>query len=258
MKKTAILLTSTAVAASALAAATGGVASAEPVKTRVIVTPGQSVGGVSLAPAYNEMIKDLDQRGYPTTLVDVPGEDLKADAKTIGKAVDKLHSEHPNDKIAIVAHSISGISSRWYLKEDGGAEKVATYVAIGTAQYGSPASCTQDIAKENCPNTPFINTLNAGDDTPGPTEYYGIRSTREYADGHLDGGQCRVTPIPEMKGVLADYQHTAEPLNHDVWKAVADSLAGKCDGEFVDDPDGKLTGRSQMLPDAPYYREHKN
>ncbi|WP_298442697.1 lipase [Gordonia sp. (in: high G+C Gram-positive bacteria)] len=256
-KKTLLTLACAVAAAAGTALTVAAPASAAPATTRVILTPGQSLGGVSLAPMYSRMADDLTARGYPTTVVDVMGTDLRHDATVIGDAVDKVHREHPHDKIALVAHSVSGISARWYLKEQGGHDKVATYVAIGTAQYGSPASCTADIAKENCPNTPFINTLNAGDDTPGDTAYYGIRSTREFADGHLDGGQCRVTPIPELKPVPADYQHTVEPLNADVWDAVAASLAGKCEGKFVDDPDGVLTGRGSMLPDAPYYREYR-
>ncbi len=256
--KTVLTLTGAALTAGALLVPAAGEAAAQPATTRVILTPGQSLGGVSLAPAYTDMAADLTRRGYPTTLVDVPGTDLRRDAATIGAAVDKVTREHPNDKVALVAHSVSGISARWYLKELGGTEKVDTYVAIGTAQYGSPASCTADIARENCPNTPFINALNAGDDTPGPTSYYGIRSVREYADGHLDGGQCRVTPIGEVPGVPAGYQHTVEPLNPDVWKAVVQSLAGQCAGQYVDDPDGALTGRGQALPDAPFYREYRN
>lgn len=254
-KKASLILSVVATAVAAVLPA-GGAAQAGPPTTRVVLTPGQSLEGVSMAPAFGGLAAHLTRRGYPVTVVDVPGTDLRADAKTIGRTVDALRRRHPGDRIALVAHSVSGISARWYLKEDGGAQKVATYVAIGTAQYGSPASCTAGVAPENCPGTPFLATLNAGDDTPGPTAYFGIRSVREFADGHLDGGQCRIAPIPEVPGVPADFQHTVEPVNRDVWRAVLSALAGTCAGRFVDDADGVLTGRSQLLPDAPYYREY--
>ncbi|NNG97959.1 lipase [Gordonia araii NBRC 100433] len=249
------------VAAASAVIATAGLlsvapADAAPPKTRVILTPGQSVGGTSVIPASGVMADNLTSRGYPTTLVDLPGVDLRKDARTVAAAVERTRRAHPRDRIALVAHSVSGISARWYLKELGGASKVATYVAIGTAQYGSPASCTADIARENCPKTPFFRRLNAGDDTPGPTKYYGIRSENEYADGHLDGGQCRVTPIP-INYVPAGFDHTIEPITPAVWDAVAASLAGRCKGRFVNTPDGVLTARGSMLPNAPYFREYK-
>jgi len=232
-------------------------AEAAPVKTRVILMPGQQVGNQSLAPAYGAMADELTNRGSPTTVLDLPGKDMRKDARTVAGAVERLRRAHPHDRVALVAHSVSGISSRWYLKEMGGASKVATYVAIGTAQYGSPASCRADIARENCPKTPFLKQLNAGDDTPGPTKYFGIRSVNEYADGHLDGGQCRVTPIP-INDVPAGFDHTIEPLTPAVWDATAASLAGRCQGRFVTVPDGVLTARKSMLPSAPFYAEYKN
>ncbi|MFT3662710.1 MAG: lipase [Gordonia sp. (in: high G+C Gram-positive bacteria)] len=259
MLKNKIVTVALAVSAagSALLAVTPATAEAAPSGTRVIITPGQSVSGVSMAPAYQQMAQDLTSRGYPSTVVDVKGVDLRADAAVIGGAVDRLAKEHPRDKIAIVTHSISGISARWYLKEMGGHKKVDTYVAVGTAQYGSPASCDADIAKENCPGTSFMKKLNAGDDTPGQTKYTGVRSAREFATGHLDGGQCRVKPIPATGVVPPAFEHTIEPLNPDVQKVVAETLKGKCYGRFVDEADGVLTGRNQMLPDAPYYKEHR-
>ncbi|MFM9376296.1 esterase/lipase family protein [Gordonia sp. VNK21] len=256
-------ITRTLVSIAVGAAAVGGTllapaaAEAAPATTRVIVMPGQALGGVSLAPAYGQLVDYLTAQGYPSQLLDLKGEDIERDAATIGATVEKLHKQHPNDKIALVAHSISGITSRTYLKLGDGHRLVDTYIAMGTAQYGSPASCTADIARENCPGTPFLRKLNAGDDTPGTTKYFGLRNAREYADGHLDGGQCRVTPMPEVAGVPTDFQHTYEPFDRNAWKLIATSLGGTCKGTYVDDPDGKLTARGSMLPDAPMYREYR-
>ncbi|MFT4127366.1 MAG: lipase [Gordonia sp. (in: high G+C Gram-positive bacteria)] len=232
-------------------AAPADAAPASPV-TRVIIVPGQSVAGQSLSPFYVGLVDDLERRGHPTTLLPLRGDDLRGDARTIAGEIDRTHRAHPGDRIALVTHSIGGISARWALKELGAGEDVAAYVAIGTAQYGSPPSCTADIARENCPGTPFLQTLNAGDDTPGPTEYYGVRSSREYATGDLDGGQCRVTPIPADESLPAlGLEHTVEPLDRRVWDVVAAALAGRCRGEFVNDPDGVLTAQNSLTRYAP-------
>ncbi|MGV0438439.1 esterase/lipase family protein [Corynebacterium mastitidis] len=88
-----------------------------------------------------------------------------------------------------------GISARHYLKNLGGAEHTAVYVALGSPQYGSPSACLQPgTARDLCPGSGFLIQLNAGDDTPGPTAYYALRSAQEWADGRLDGGQCRMAP----------------------------------------------------------------
>ncbi|MFT4201100.1 esterase/lipase family protein [Gordonia sp. (in: high G+C Gram-positive bacteria)] len=252
LKNMSIALACGAVAAGSLLAAPAEAATT----TRVILTPGQSVGGKSTASAYGQMADNLTSRGFPTTVLDLAGEDLRSDARAIAGAVERTRRAHPHDRVALVAHSISGISARWYLKEMGGTPKVATYVAIGTAQYGSPVSCKQDIARENCPGTPFLAKLNAGDDTPGPTKYYSIRSAGEYATGDLDGGQCRVTPIPSI-GLPPGYDHTFEPLMSRFWDATVTSLRGKCAGRFVTTPDGVLNGENQMLPGAPGYKAPK-
>ncbi|MFT3899831.1 MAG: lipase [Gordonia sp. (in: high G+C Gram-positive bacteria)] len=252
LKKTSLAMACGAVAAGAVLAAPADAAST----TRVILAPGQSVGGMNLTSAYGSMAQNLTSRGFPTTVLDLAGTDLRKDARIIAGAVERTRRAHPGDKIALVGHSIGGISTRWYLKQMGGAAKVATYVAIGTAQYGSPASCTADIAKENCPGTSFINALNAGDDTPGPTKYYRIRSTHEYATGDLDGGQCRVTPVP-INGVPVGYDHTAEPLIRGIWDKTAASLRGQCLGRFVDAPEGSVSAANQLLPDAPGYKAPK-
>ncbi|WAC55147.1 esterase/lipase family protein [Gordonia sp. SL306] len=226
-------------------------ANAAPPTTRVLIIPGQYVGAVPFAP----MADNLTSRGYPTTVLDLPGFDMKTDAKKIGAAVDRIHREHPTDRIALVGHSIGGVSARYYLKEMGGHAKVATYVAAGSPQYGSPGACGQQAAPEVCPGTPFMTSLNKGDDTPGKTEYYGVRSAREWVDGHLDGGQCRVTPIPANESLpRLGLEHTFEPFDPKIWDVTVAAINGQCRGRFVTEPDGVLTYQKSALPGAPGHR----
>ncbi|QKT07095.1 lipase [Gordonia sp. X0973] len=247
MKQILAVLGSAAVATTGVGAAT---ATPAPPTTRVVVIPGQTVGTMPFGP----MKQNLESRGYPTTLLNLPGENLRAEAAVVARTVDGIRRQHPGDKIALVTESIGGITGRVYLKEMGGTSKVATYIAIGTAQYGSPVSCAQPIARENCPGSPFLKKLNAGDDTPGPTKYFSIRSAREWSDGRLDGGQCRVTPIPANESLpVTGMEHTFEPFDARVWNAIVSSLRGHCAGKFVTDPDGVLTAGKSTMPGAPGY-----
>ncbi|WP_040525115.1 esterase/lipase family protein [Gordonia effusa] len=226
-------------------------AQAAPQQTRVLLIPGQSFGTTP----YTLMADNLTSRGYPTTLLDLKGFDVRADARAIGKAVDRERRAHPGAKVALVGHSMGGMSARWYLKELGGTKKVATYVAIGSPQYGSSAACSQNVGREVCPGNKFLTAINKGDDTPGPTKYFGVRSAREYATGDLDGGQCRVTPVPANESLpRLGLEHTFESFDSRVWDVTVASLKGNCAGRFVTDRDGTLNYKKSLRPGAPGYR----
>jgi hypothetical protein len=94
---------------------------------------------------------------------------------------------------------------------------------------------------DGCPVTPFIADLIAGDDTPGDTAYYSIRSDEELADGRLDGGQYRVAPIPDLV-------HEVEPADPRVVAAVSQILAGHSSAEFVDEAEGDITLEKTLFP----------
>lgn len=233
-----------ALAAAAPAAAPASAAPPEVRERIVFVVPGQYLG----AAPYQPLVAWLNLQGYQATALDLPGFDMDADARAVGAAVDAALAAHPDAEVALVAHSIGGTSTRHYLKNLGGSDKVDTYVAFGTAQYGSPGACGQPVGAEVCPGTDFMTALNSGDDTPGDTAYYGIRSAREWADGRLDGGQCRMTPTPTA--VDGGTDHALEPVNLHVWGQVSAALAGRCEGEFVDDRDAAFTAEQTLFPNG--------
>ncbi|WP_405177987.1 alpha/beta fold hydrolase [Nocardia sp. NBC_01377] len=245
-----VLATAAAAVLTPLAAATPAVAApATPAATRgvVVIVPGQSLGPLP----YEPMAAELRADGYTSLVLDLRGFDVAADAASVAVAVDAARAEHPGVPVALVAHSIGAMSGRYYLRNLGGADRIATYVAIGAPQYGSSGACGQPVGAEICPDTRFMAELNAGDDTPGPTAYYSIRSQREWSDGRLDGGQCRITPFPTLGNGGVD--HALEPLLPAVLPLVRGALAGVCDGEFVDEPDGAIDPGSTIFPNGVPY-----
>ncbi|MFC3961861.1 esterase/lipase family protein [Nocardia jiangsuensis] len=221
---------------------TAGTGHAEPARGVVVIVPGQYLGALP----YQPLAAALRADGYEPVVLDLKGFDIAADADAIDGAVAAAAAANPGLPVTLTGFSIGALSSRYYLRELGGAGAVARYVGIGAPQYGSPGACGQPAAPEACPGTPFMEQLNAGDDTPGATTYYSIRSEREWSDGRLDGGQCRLTPFPTLGNGGVD--HSLEPVLPAVLDQLRSALAGGCAGEYADEPDGAITAESTLFP----------
>lgn len=103
-----------------------------------------------------------------------------SNASELAQWVDELAASGAK-RIAIVAHSMGGLSSRYYLQRLGGAEKVATFITLGTMHHGLFASCLSPVKvcvwQELCLAGDFLKDLNARPATPGPTRWVSIFST---------------------------------------------------------------------------------
>lgn len=227
--------------------ATGDVhgASSRPI---IFILPGQSVG----TQPYGKMKSNLEAGGYDTRILDLKGTDVVADAHLIADEVHRVREDNPDAEISLVGHSAGGISAREYLKHQGGTSDIARYIAIGSPQYGSPGACVQGgTAKDLCPGSEYMNRLNAGDDTPGPTEYYAIRGEHEWADGRLDGGQCRMKPVASPSPLInGGFHPSIESLQSEVSATVLAALNGTCTGEFVDEPIDSIQAKDTIFQDG--------
>jgi triacylglycerol lipase len=177
------------------------------------------------------MRNGLQEAGYTVSAVKLLGNENRANAQAVREAVTAASAANGGSKVDIVGHSMGGLSVRHYLKFLDGTDLVANYVAMGTPQYGYPWACLlpQDGGGQMCPNSEFLEKLNAGDDTPGPVIYTTLHSTQDESDGNIDGGACFGTPIP---GVA----HRDEPSSPKFTAAVIEVLQGGCPGEFVSLP----------------------
>ena len=96
-------------------------------------------------------------------------------AAEIRDQVDRIITTTGATKVDIVAFSIGSVSSRYYLRNLGGAAKVDAWVSLAGPNHG-----TSDVVNQNCqttpckeilPGSPFLTALNAADETPGLTRY---------------------------------------------------------------------------------------
>ncbi|WP_436844153.1 esterase/lipase family protein [Streptomyces subrutilus] len=76
-------------------------------------------------------------------------------------------------KVDIVTHSMGALSSRYYLKNLGGAPKVDAWVSLAGPNHGTETArwCGGAPCLEMRPGSTFLNALNAGDETPGSPRY---------------------------------------------------------------------------------------
>ena len=117
-----------------------------------------------------------------------------------------------------------------------------SFVAIGAPQYGSPGGCVQGPADgyDTCMFSEVLTKLNAGEDTPGSAYYSVVQSSGEWADGRLDGGQCRVY-VDGVPGAGTGGDHLTELEHPEVISGAISALERDCVGTFVDENDGDIT-----------------
>ena len=186
------------------------------------------------AAGWDQMQARLRALGILSVEVHLPGEDNLANAAVIRDLVDTIvRARGPGASVDIVAHSMGGLSSRWYAKflggsPDSGVPLIAHYVSLGTPQYGLPAACSLPLMNggQMCPTGPFLARLNDGDDTPGETAYTTIFSTDDglvpVPAARLDGGACFVQ--------VAGVNHFALRSDATVFARVLSALRDTCPG----------------------------
>jgi pimeloyl-ACP methyl ester carboxylesterase len=132
-------------------------------------------------------------------------------------------------QVDIVAHSLGGTVTREWLRQDSAYGLVRSLVTVASPHHGiincspsqlnywqlpafggfMPASAV--CVELGAVDTPFLSTLNAGDETPGPTRYLTIRATDvdfvylPFTDGAFPG-----VPSLDRDGDPADFSRSPE------------------------------------------------
>ncbi len=185
------------------------------------------VHGFRGSPAsFDTMAARLARGGRAVYAIALPGQDNLINAR----AIRTFAAAHHLRRVDIVAHSMGGLSSRWFVKYLRGGVTVGHYVSLGTPQYGLWVACRAplDYGGQMCPDGAFLGKLNSRDDTPGTTKYTTIFSADDglvpVSSSRLDGGACLV----EDRGVT----HPGLLSDARVYRQVVQALNGRCPPAF--------------------------
>lgn len=172
---------------------------------------------------FDQMKTALQQAGYPTYAITLPGDENVANAQAIRNLVDQVRQEHGGAKVSLVGHSMGGLSARYYLKFLGGADKTLSYVSMGTGQLGYWPACLLQPTQggQMCPTSTFIKQLNSGDPTPDPVRYTLLTSSLDETRNDVIAGTWCRAEFPNV-------QHADEPKTPVFINAVLSALDGHC------------------------------
>src|SRR3954463_5475595 len=94
-------------------------------------------------------------------------------ASQVSAKVDSILAATGATKVDIVSHSMGGLSSRYYLKNLGGDQKVDDWVSLGGPNHGTDTAnfCFDTSCVEMRQGSSFLKSLNSGDETPGGVTY---------------------------------------------------------------------------------------
>jgi triacylglycerol lipase len=104
--------------------------------------------------------------------------DIAASAGQLARFVDAVLAATGARKVSLVGHSQGGMMPRWYIKFLGGAPKVDDLVGLAPSNHGTTNAGAFVAGATFCPacdqqraGSPFLQKLNAGDETPGSVSY---------------------------------------------------------------------------------------
>jgi len=162
----------------------------------------------------------LAQRGYCVFTFAYGDEgtgEIADSAYQLASFVDRVLDRTGARRVSIVGHSEGGLMPRYYIRYLGGAAKVEDLVALAPSNHGTENPLALLGAALGCTacgeqlsfGSPFLDRLNAGDESPGEVDYTVIQTTGDevvvpYASAFLAGPRARVTNVLLQRRCAAD------------------------------------------------------
>jgi len=196
---------------------------------------------------FKYMKKWLEDDGFIVYTLDcaqggVANGDIKDYAKRLSQKIDEVRDPDQDGryeigKVDIIAHSMGGLISRWYMEKFAGASNIRNLIMLGTPNHGSELfklayipflgpilrilANSGQAGKDMTPNSPFLEELGY----EGRINYHTIAGTNDRLDPKLwwfttrilkgdDDGLVR-TVSAELGGAA---DHSERYLNHDELK----------------------------------------
>lgn len=128
---------------------------------------------------WNTMKADFASAGWSTSELNTISYTTASNvtiANSIKTKVTQILAANPGKtKVDLISHSMGGLSTRYYVKNLGGAVKVDDFVSLGGPNHGTSLAVACALFSVQCqqmsPGSSFLNALNATDETPGTPNY---------------------------------------------------------------------------------------
>lgn len=124
---------------------------------------------------WNVMEYLLERDGFPTYSITFPVltlTDLRASADLLKTKVDEVCASEGVDRVQLIAHSMGGLISRYYVRFLGGEQHVERMVLLGVPHKGTWTGLVAPVlrgTRQILPGSAFLNALNAPGEPRVPT-----------------------------------------------------------------------------------------
>ncbi len=179
--------------------------------------------------SWNAIAPVLERLGYCVFALDygnspLPGinatGDIPTSARQLSTFVGKVLAATGARKVSIVGHSQGGMMPRYYLKFLGGATRVDDLVGLSPSNHGTTTpgaavagplcvACAQQAA-----GSPFLQALNAGDQTPGPVSYTVVETRYDEVVTPYESEFLPETSAHRVTNVLLQDRCPADVIDH--------------------------------------------
>ena len=135
-------------------------------------------GWSSSGSTWNTMVSRFQADGYTASQLNAwsynTSQSNATTAQQLATKVDQVLAANPGaTKVDLISHSMGGLSTRYYVKNLGGAAKVDDFVSLAGPNHGTSTAyfCFQTSCTQMRPGSSFLSALNSGDETPGAVNY---------------------------------------------------------------------------------------
>lgn len=212
-------------------------------KDPVVIVGGFLTGQPIASLFYAVLAARLQADGYQVSIfgpVNFGLADIRDSAASLNTFVDNVRATTGAAKVDLIGHSQGGLTSRYYVKNLGGAAEVDSLVSLSSLHQGTTvANLGAFLLLGNCLGiagceqmrigSSFLNALNAGDDTIGNVRYTNIVTIWDelvipYTSGFLnnDGNNTNVTVQAQCP--LRFVEHVGVALDGTVYSGIVDAL----------------------------------
>ena len=202
----------------------------------VLLVPGYGGSTASLS----TLAGALRNAGKNVSVVSLPGDgtgDLRAQAQTLGQAVNAALARTHAASVDVVGYSAGGVVARLWVRDYGGAAVARRVVTLGSPQHGTrlaelgsllPALCPT-ACLQLAPDSDLLASLNRGDETPAGPQFFSIWTTDDDVVTPPDSARLTGAVNVTVQSVCAaaDVSHGDLPRDRIVQAMVAaDLVAG--------------------------------